>query len=192
MKKIVLVLSLANVASSFACTTIIVGKNATTDGSILVARNDDGGSANSPSHLVYHQPRAKGYLFSSVEENKYSYQLPDNLMGYTGMPDWGTRNTPGGGTFEEVGFNDAGVGISATETIFSNPQTLKVDPYLDESGVVEEAIPSILLPQIKSARQGVEMLGKIIETTGSGEGFGVVLLIVKKRGIWKMPVGISG
>mgnify|MGYP006340746561 CR=1 FL=1 len=54
MKKIVLGLSLASVASSFACTTIIVGKNATTDGSILVARNDDGGSANSPAHLVYH------------------------------------------------------------------------------------------------------------------------------------------
>ena len=101
-------------------------------------------------------------------------------MGYTGMPDWSTRNTPGGGTFEEVGFNDAGVGISATETIFSNPQTLKVDPYLDESGVVEEAIPSILLPQIKSARQGVEMLGKIIETTGSGEGFGVVFVDSKE------------
>jgi len=180
MKKIVLVLSLASVASSFACTTIIVGKNATTDGSILVARNDDGGSANSPAHLVYHQPRAKGYLFSSVEENKYSYQLPDNLMGYTGMPDWSTRNTLGGGTFEEVGFNDAGVGISATETIFSNSQTLKVDPYLDESGIVEEAIPSILLPQIKSARQGVEMLGKIIETTGSGEGFGVVFVDSKE------------
>lgn len=174
MKKLVVLLGLAGVASSFACTTIIVGKDASADGSILVARNDDGGSANMPSHYIYHKPQAKGYLFKNLEENKFTYQLPDNLMGYSGMPNWNTRQTAGGGTIEEIGFNDAGVAISATETIFSNTNMLKIDPYLKESGVGEEAIPSILLPQMKSARQGVELLGKIIETTGSGEGFGVV------------------
>lgn len=175
-KKLGLLISLTigGTASVYACTTIVVGKDATSDGSILVARNDDASKGNSPVHYLYHPPRATGYLFKSVEENKYTYQLPDNLLGYTGIPDWNTRNTAGNGTFEEAGFNDAGVAISATETIFSNDQTLKVDPYLDDTGVVEEAIPSILLPQIKSARQGVEMLGKIIETTGAGEGFGVV------------------
>lgn len=174
MKKLVVLLGLAGVVNSFACTTIVVGKNATTDGSIVVARNDDGGSANSPTHYIYHKPQAKGYLFKSIEENKFTYQLPDNLMGYSGMPDWNTRQTAGNGTFEEFGFNDAGIAISATETIFSNDKMLKVDPYVEDSGIVEEAIPSILLPQIKSARQGVEILGKIIETTGAGEGFGVV------------------
>lgn len=177
MKKIALLVAVTlsgGIVSSYACTTIVVGKNASSDGSIIVARNDDGSSGNSPAHFVYHPPRAKGYLFKSVEENKFTYQLPDNLMGYTGAPDWNTRNTAGNGTFEEVGFNDLGVGISATETIFSNDKMLKVDPYVESTGIVEEAIPSILLPQIKSARQGVEMLGKIIETTGAGEGFGVV------------------
>ena len=67
-----------------------------------------------------------------------------------------------------------GVSVLSPETIFSNKQTLAVDPYIESTGVVEEAIPSILLPQIKSARDGVELLGKIIESYGSGEGFGVI------------------
>ncbi|MFM6132790.1 MAG: C69 family dipeptidase, partial [Sphaerospermopsis kisseleviana] len=72
----------------------------------------------------------QGNLYKNVEENQFTYQMPDNLMGYTGSPDWQTNNS----TFEEAGFNDLGVGISGTETIFSNPQTLKVDPYVESTG----------------------------------------------------------
>lgn len=160
------------IGTSFACTTIVVGKNASQDGSILVARNEDGSDGNAAVRFMYHKPRKNGYLYRNYEENKFTYQLPNNLMGYSGSPDWQTHNS----TFEEAGFNDAGVGISATETIVSNAATLKVDPYVADSGIVEEAIPTILLPQIKSAREGVMMLGKIIEEKGSGEGFGVVFV----------------
>jgi len=174
MKKIVLLLAAigSGVASTYACTTILVGKNASSDGSILIARNEDGDSGNAAVRFMYHPPRKTGYLYKNVEENQFTYQLPDNLMGYTGSPDWQTNNS----TFEEAGFNDLGVGISATETIQSNLQTLKVDPYVESTGIVEEAIPTILLPQMKSAREGVLMLGKIIESQGSGEGFGVAFV----------------
>jgi dipeptidase len=149
-----------------------VGSAATSDGSILVARNEDGGSGTAAVRFMYHPPRKLGYLYKNVEENQFSYQMPNNLMGYTGSPDWQTHNS----TFEEAGFNDAGVGISATETIYSNPQTLAIDPYVESTGIVEEAIPTILLPQIHSAREGVQKLGAIIESVGSGEGFGVAFV----------------
>ena len=181
MKKLVLLLAAAgSFASSYACTTIIVGKKATVDGSIIVARNDDGGKANNPAYLVYHQPRAQGYLFSNPKQNGFSYQLPNNLLGYSAAPGWDTLATPSKGTYEEVGYNDAGVGISATETIFSSSAMLNVDPYLDKIGITEDAIPSVVLPQIKSARQGVELLGHIIETQGAGEGFGVAFVDSKE------------
>lgn len=81
------------------------------------------------------------------------YEMPANLMGYTGSPDYRTDGTG----FEESGFNDAGVGLSATETIFSNEATLKVDLYNQDGGIVGEVIPTIILPQAKTAREGVLM-----------------------------------
>ena len=141
MKKIaLLVVAITGaISASYACTTILVGKNASSDGSILIARNEDGESGNAAVRFMYHPARKIGYLYKNVEENQFTYQMPDNLMGYTGSPDWQTNNS----TFEETGFNDLGVGISATETIQSNAKTLQVDPYLESTGIVEEAIPTI-------------------------------------------------
>ena len=174
MKKIALLVAAitGTISASYACTTILVGKNASSDGSILIARNEDGPSGNAAVRFMYHPPRKTGYLYKNIEENQFTYQMPDNLMGYTGSPDWQTNNS----TFEEAGFNDLGVGISATETIQSNAKTLQVDPYLESTGIVEEAIPTIILPQMKSAREGVLMLGQLIESYGSGEGFGVAFV----------------
>ncbi|WP_246183986.1 C69 family dipeptidase [Pandoraea anhela] len=155
------------------CTTIIVGKGASIDGSIIVARNADAPSAKDwAADFVYHPPSKGGYVVQSRFQNTFSYRMPENLTGYSGLPQPGT----GGLSFEEAGFNDYGVGISATETIFSNDRVLKVDPYRKRDGVVEEVIPSILLPQAKSAREGVILLGQLIDRYGSGEGFGIAFV----------------
>jgi dipeptidase len=78
-------------------------------------------------------------------------------------------------SFEETGINDYGVAISATETIFNSEAILAIDPYVTETGLTEDSITTVVLPYATSAREGIRLLGAIIETAGAGEGFGVAL-----------------
>ncbi len=71
---------------------------------------------------------------------------------------------------EETGINSAGVAISDTETIFNSDGALKADPYLNDTGLVEDSLTSVLLPQARSARHGVQLLAKLIASKGNGEG----------------------
>lgn len=158
---------------SNACTTIIVGKNASADGSILVARNDDG-AGTTGVNFIRHPSRAAGYVVRSTMKNRFSYRLPSRSMSYTGSP----RGPDS--SYDESGFNEAGVGVSATETIFSNSKTLAIDPYVKDTGLVEEVIPTLVLSQAKTAREGVKILGSLIESHGSAEGFGVAFVDQKE------------
>ena len=70
-----------------------------------------------------------------------------------------------------VGYNDAGVGISGTETIYAKDELLKIDPYNEATGITEDDIPDVLLPRMKSAAQGVETAGGDSGNYGRGRGF---------------------
>ena len=176
-KKLLLgILTSILIADSFACTTIIVGKKASSDGSIIFGRNVDAGKAEWAVHMLWHK-RASNYLYKSTD-NDFTYLMPKTTYSYTGIPDWNTKDRG----FEEVGFNELGAAFSGTETIYSNSKLLAVDPYVEKTGITEAALATVILPQMKNARDGVNLLGKIIQTQGSGEGFGVVF--ADKDEVW--------
>jgi dipeptidase len=165
------------VQAALACTTIIVGKQASVDGSLIIARNEDTDNAVDPQLLMRHPPRAEAYRFRSNSfgnpaNNRFTWKMPAGTLGYVAFPEWESvrADTP---SFEEVGFNDQGVALSATETIFNSAAVLTVDPYRVKTGIGEDGITSVVLPQAQSARAGVRQLGRIIERAGAGEGFGV-------------------
>ena len=162
------------------CTTILVGKKASYDGSTMIARNDDSGSGHftAKKFIVVHpeeQPRKYKSEISHVE-----IELPDNPMRYTSMP----NALKGEGVWAASGVNEANVGMTATETITSNPRVLGADPlvvYQPEEdgkeevagGIGEEDIVYIVLPYIRSAREGVKRLGSLLEKYGTYEMNGI-------------------
>lgn len=157
-----------------ACTTIIVGKEATADGSIIIARNEDNAGASDAQNIVRHAPRKEAGVFVA-NDNAFTCELPPNALGYVAFPKWQSEGQKDL-SFEEAGVNDYGVGISATETIFNSEAILAVDPYVTDTGLTEDSITSVVLPYATSAREGIRLLGRIIETAGvSDEGFGVAL-----------------
>lgn len=62
--------------------------------------------------------------------------------------------------------------MSVTETITSNARVLGADPLVS-SGVGEEDMLTLVLPYIRSAREGVLRLGAILEAYGTYEANGV-------------------
>ena len=62
--------------------------------------------------------------------------------------------------------------MTATETITSNPLILGSDPLV-YSGIGEEDFLTIVLPYIKSAREGVYRLGELLEKYGTYESNGI-------------------
>ncbi|MCT7140412.1 C69 family dipeptidase, partial [Salmonella enterica] len=49
---------------------------------------------------------------------------------------------------------------SATETIYNSKTALTADPYVEKTGITEDSIQTVILPVVKTAREGAEMLGK--------------------------------
>lgn len=58
---------------SASCTTMLVGKNASLDGSTLIARNEDAGEVSLPQKFVVIQPEQQPATFHAVLSVQYSF-----------------------------------------------------------------------------------------------------------------------
>ena len=66
-----------------ACTTILVGRKASYDGSTLIARNEDSANGEfNPKRLVVVKPQDQPRVYKSVLSH-VTVELPDNPMQYT-------------------------------------------------------------------------------------------------------------
>ena len=162
-----------------ASTTILVGKDASYDGSTMIARNDDSPSGSyMPKKYVVIHPEEQVKTYCSVISH-VEIELPENPMKYTAVP----NAVKGEGIWAASGVNEENVGMTATETITSNPRVLGADPlvtyHTDEDGkeivggIGEEDIVYIVLPYIHSAREGVQRLGSLLEQYGTYEMNGI-------------------
>lgn len=149
------------------CTTILVGKKASIDGSTMIARNEDGEAPLNPKNFIVVNPSEQKQDYKAVISG-VEIKLPENPLRYTATPDV----SPKIGIWGESGINSANVAMSATETITSNSRILGIDPYV-EGGIGEEDMLTVVLPYIKSAKEGVERLGALLEEFGTYEPNGI-------------------
>ena len=151
------------------CTTLLVGKKASYDGSTLMARNEDSGSgafAAKDFRVVLPEDQPRHYV--SVIK-KVEIDLPDDPMRYTHCP----NALPDEGIWGAAGVNAANVAMTATETITTNARVQGADPLLTEGGIGEEDFVTLVLPYIHSAREGVLRLGSLLEQYGTYEMNGI-------------------
>ncbi|EGL37943.1 C69 family dipeptidase [Oribacterium sp. oral taxon 108] len=170
-----------------SCTTLLVGRNASYDGSTMIARNMDSGSGEyTPKKMLRvsgkNAPKKYKSVLSHVE-----IPLPEKALDYICFPDaLGDK-----GIWAGAGTNSANVSVSATETITSNELVQAADPLVVlhkegrkeiPGGIGEEDMTSLLLPYIHTAREGVIRLGELLEKYGTYEMNGVAFSDTKE--IW--------
>ena len=149
------------------CTTILVGKHATIDGSTMIARNEDGGDEPNPQKFVVYPANTAGTVYESGA-NHVKIPLPENSFRYTATPDADDSF----GVWAGAGINSQNVAMTATETSTTNTRVLAADPLVDV-GIGEADITTLVLPYIKSAREGVTRLGQLLKTYGTYESNGI-------------------
>ncbi len=160
------------------CTTLLVGKLASNDRSTMIARTDDGHF--DVKKLVVVEPKDQPKIYKSVISHA-EIPLPENPMRYTACPSVDTKE----GIWAATGINEAGVGMTATETITTNARVLAADPMVTyrkaekrgekdiPGGIGEEDIVVLVLPYIRSAREGVLRLASLLEKYGTYESNGI-------------------
>ena len=159
------------------CTTILAGKKATNDGSTMIARTEDGGFDVKNFIVINPKDQKKKYkcVISHLE-----IELPDDPLGYTCTPNVDRSE----GIWAAQGINTENVGMSATETTTTNSRVLAADPMVEYQkasgnkkavvgGIGEEDMVYLVLPYIRSAREGVKRLGQLLEKYGTYENNGI-------------------
>lgn len=157
------------------CTTILVGKKASYDGSTIIARNDDG--ALEPKRLVVIGKDKQGSKHKCVISH-LEIELPKHNLRYTSVPGVETKKA---GLWPACGINEKNVAMTATETISSNPLVMGADPLVEYEkakskkekdkigGFGEADLLTIVLPYISTAREGVIRTGELLEKYGTYE-----------------------
>ena len=175
-----------------ACCGFIIGRQLTKDGTTLFGRTEDypyypnGGKHNKNYVVVDSKTYNEGDQIVD-ESNGFTYPHAANEMKYTATYD-SARGDGSNGAFGEHGFNEAGVSMTATVTAIPNKKVLSTDP-LKENGLPEAAMLDVILPRVKTAREGVELLAKVIEEKGSAEGN--VVVFADQNETWYMEI-LSG
>ena len=174
-----------------SCTTLLVGRKASFDGSTMIARNDDSGAGSwTPKKLVIVHPEDQPRHYRSVISH-VEIDLPSDPLRYSSVP----NALPGEGIWAGAGINAANVAMTATETIASNERVLGADPLVElqpaegdtpekPGGIGEEDIVTLVLPYIRSAREGVLRLAELLETYGTYEMNGIAFSDTEE--IWWM------
>ncbi len=176
----------AGATGVLACTTIYVGGNRVEEGTPFVARTEDYGSNMNKMWFISEAGAWKegeqflgcpayGEFEWYFTHDTYRFTHFTNDTLYNGVcPECGEGSPESPVThpsYTEFGTNEKGVSVSATETIYGNKEVTAVDPLRQEKtdgkvGIEETDIPTIVLAEAGSAREGVELLLDIYDDYG--------------------------
>ena len=137
-----------------ACTGFYVGKGVSADGTTMIGRTVDAAPWNGPMREVRFERGKRAYADGTV--NDYAFTCASKVTGM-GVGFYG------GGTI-----NEKGVMLSATVTGRTKEAATNAEPFVSyaEGGYGEANLPDYMIGKAATAREAVEILGRMIAAHG--------------------------
>ena len=149
--------------SALACTQVYMGKNLTADGNTYYGRSEDYGPRYL-KHFGIEPSHGPGHTYSS-DESSFMYTSTKTTYRYTYVRDHPSQWDERWDAYSEAGINEKGVSCSATLSTSMNADAETADP-LTKTGIGEYNYASVILGESATAREGVELLGSLIDEQG--------------------------
>lgn len=150
--------------SALACTQVYMGNKLTADGNTYYGRAEDY-RKRYLKHFGIEPSFGPGHTYSS-DESAFVYTSTKTSYRYTYVRDHPSQWDERWDAYSEAGINEKGVSCSATLTTYMNAAAKAADPLTD-TGIGEYSYGSVILGESATAREGVELLGKIIDDQGA-------------------------
>ena len=148
---------------ALACTQVYMGKNLTADGNTYYGRSEDYGPRYL-KHFGIEPSHGPGHTYSS-DESSFMYTSTKTTYRYTYVRDHPSQWDNRWDAYSEAGINEKGVSCSATLSTSMNADAETADP-LTNTGIGEYNYASVILGESATAREGVELLGSLIDEQG--------------------------
>jgi|GEM_PF-2573251 len=179
---------------AFACTQVFMGGGTTSDGYTYVGRNED--YAPRKPKVFGIQERQKDVTYTSEDAPMFKLKIPGETARYTYIRDHKNDGWDGNPyAYSEAGVNEYGVSASATLTADYNDAIQKVDPVGQKAGqgkkfgIGEFNLVDVILGHSKTARDGVKLLGDVIDKHGAFDPNLILISDNKESWIFQMLSG---
>jgi len=157
---IILLVTIFSAQSLFACFAVVVGKDASTDGSVLVGHDEQNtGNLFVNFRKIPRMHYKKGAVINLKNGGKIPQVSETNSYLWSEIPS---------ATSSDNYINEYGVVIVSdycADKTESNPKTLEKEGQIVDGGL-SYMLRKIVMERAKTARQGVEIAGKLIDQLG--------------------------
>ncbi len=167
---------------SFACTTILIGKDATRNGSVILAHNEDMGKETAGTLRYY-----KGEVYPLGTLIKVPYVELEQVSRTLSF--WGAGNAKnvsglGVGSKLPYEYNHILVGMNENGVALACNWMNSKDENLEEVGIRRYAIRQLVLERAKTAKEAVEIITKFIDKYGQADWGGLTYNVADINEAW--------
>lgn len=154
------------------CTFFYAGKNCTEDGLAVIARTCD----SSPNAMNLNLQITEHNELANKEVTSYKgfkYMMPSETYRFIGTPRNPKMNK--GTYWGESTVNENGVVCSGTLSCYANEEAKGADPLCEKTGIGEDNYAQIVGALARTAKEGIDIITKIIDEVGTAENNGVMI-----------------